>query len=271
MSRTLYYISDGTGISAETLGHSLVTQFEQLTFQTVRLPYVDNPDKAKKAVAQINDSYNTDKERPIVFCTIVQPEIRNIIAEGKGFVIDFFQPFIALLEQELKLPATHRVGLSHAVVNDELYSQRIEAVNFALQCDDGINTNAYQNADIILVGISRSGKTPTSLYLALQFGIRAANYPLTEEELKLETLPASLRPFRARLMGLTITSERLQAIRAKRRPNTPYASKEQCQFEIKRAESLFQTENVPYLNATYLSVEELATHILTKLGLKRRI
>lgn len=268
MSRTVYYISDGTGISATTLGHSLMTQFEQISFKSVTLSYINNKEKANTTVEQINESCSKDKNRSIVFVTIVKPEIRSIIAESMGFVIDFFHNFISLLEQELKVPSADIVGLSHALIDDEKYNSRIEAVNFALQCDDGVNTHAYRAADVILTGVSRSGKTPTCLYLALQYGIKTANYPLTEEDLQLPYLPKTLVPHRDRLVGLTISSERLHLIRSKRRPSTQYSTKVQCESEIRHAESLFKQEKIPCLDSTYLSIEEMSAHILAIKNLK---
>lgn len=268
MSRTVYYISDGTGLSAKTLGHSLITQFEQISFKSVTLSYTNTLNKALAAVEQINESFSKDQDRPIVFVTVVKPEIRSIIAESMGFVIDFFHNFINVLEQELKMPASDIVGLSHAVVDDEKYNTRIEAVNFALQCDDGLNTHAYRAADVILTGVSRSGKTPTCLYLALQFGIRTANYPLTEEDLEHPFLPKALVPYRDRLLGLSISSERLHLIRSKRRPMTQYSTLEQCESENRRAQILFKHEHIPFLDSTFLSVEELAAHIIARNNLK---
>lgn len=271
MSRTVYYISDGTGISAQTLGHSLMTQFEQVDFKSVTLPYIDSKDKAMAAITQINKSFNSDGAKPIVFSTIVKSEIRNIIAGSSAFVIDFFQTFIDSLEQELKVPSAHLVGLSHAVTDDERYNTRIEAINFSLMCDDGINPKNFSAADIVLLGISRTGKTPTCLYLALQFGIKAANYPLTPDDLNHPHLPSFLNDCRDKLFGLTINPERLHQIRSKRFPNSEYASKNQCDIEVKQAESYFKKEQIPYLNSTQLSIEELATHILADTGLTRRI
>lgn len=271
MSRSVYYISDGTGISAETLGHSLITQFQKISFQSHTLPYIDNEEKAKSAVDRINESFNSSNERPIVFSTIVKPQIRSIISSSHGYVIDFFQSFIGPLEHELNTPSMPAVGLSHAVKNPEQYNLRIEAVNFAMNSDDGINFEAYKTADIILLGVSRSGKTPTCLYLALQFGIRAANFPLTEETLHAFELPAALLPHRSRLFGLTIDPERLHDIRSKRRPNSHYASLPQCNEEVHKAESLFLKEKLPFLNSTMLSVEELSAHILTKARLRRSL
>lgn len=269
MTRTVFYISDGTGLSAEALGHSLMTQFQSLSFQSFTLPYIDSEEKAKEAVQHINKSFDQGQERAIVFSTIVKTEIREIIKSSQAFVIDFFQAFISSLEQEIKIPAANTVGLSHAVKDVEEYNSRIEAVHFALQCDDGINLQAYQSADIILLGVSRTGKTPTCLYLALQFGIRAANYPLTEEDLNALTLPKALLSHRERLFGLTITPERLHNIRNKRRPNTPYSSLAQCKLEVNQALSLYTHEKIPYLDSTQLSIEELSVHILGLTGLRR--
>lgn len=269
MTRTIYYISDGTGISAEALGHSLITQFEQLVFQSYTLPYINTKEKAEAVVARINHSYDADGVRPIVFSTFVKPEIRTIIAASHGLVIDFFQSFIGTLEHELQKPAREVVGLSHGVVDEEQYNTRMEAVNFALQCDDGIGATAYKTADVILLGVSRTGKTPTCLYLALQFGIRAANFPLTEEDLGTPILPKALLPYRRRLVGLTITPDRLQQIRSKRRPDSRYSSLAQCEHEINAAIHLYRSEQIAYLNSTHLSIEELSTHILEMAGLRR--
>lgn len=271
MTRTVFYISDGTGLSVEALGHSLITQFASIPFQSFTLPYIDSEVKAQEAVQYINKSFVAGQERPIVFSTIVKSEIRDIIKSSQAFVIDFFQAFIGNLEQELKVPAANTVGLSHAVKDIEQYNSRIEAVHFALHCDDGVNLQSYSSADIILIGVSRTGKTPACLYLALQFGIRAANYPLTEEDLNASRLPKSLLNHRERLFGLTIAPERLQVIRNKRRPNSHYASFEQCRAEISKALTLYNHERIPFLDSSQLSIEELTVHILRLTGLRRTI
>jgi len=269
MIRTLYYISDGTGISAETLGRSLITQFEQITFQSYTLPYIDTEAKAYAAIAKINQTYAEDHTRPIIFSTIVKPEIRHIIASSQGLVIDFFHSFIGALEEELQMPAQSAVGLSHAVINREKYNTRIDAVDFSLQCDDGINLKAYGMADIILLGASRTGKTPTCLYLAMQYGIRAANFPLTDEDLQNPMLPKVLAPHRNKLFGLIISAERLHQIRMKRLPDSRYASMAQCETELNVIAQMYRLEGVPHLNSTELSIEELSTRILALMDLKR--
>jgi [pyruvate, water dikinase]-phosphate phosphotransferase / [pyruvate, water dikinase] kinase len=268
--RKVFFISDGTGITAESLGHSLLTQFENMTFKTETIPYVDTAKKAQAAVAKINDAFEQNKMKPLVFATLVRPEIQTIIQQSQSQLFDFFHTFVKPLEQELGSKSTFSVGKSHSMASFESYKHRIDAVNFALQHDDGIRVDHYRRADIILIGVSRCGKTPTCLYLALQFGILAANYPLTDEELHQLTLPAALKPHKAKLFGLLIEPERLQSIRNERRPNSHYASLEQCRREVNEAKMIYQQAQVPWLNTTYYSVEEIATKILAKAGIERR-
>jgi regulator of PEP synthase PpsR (kinase-PPPase family) len=270
MKRTAFFISDGTGITAETLGHSLLSQFENINFTQVRLPYIDTQEKAASVVLEINNAQLSDGERPIIFDTVVNKDIRNIIAEANGFMVDIFATFLKPLEQELAEKSSYTVGKSHSVVNNDRYKNRIDAVNFALDNDDGGKTKHYDEADLILVGVSRSGKTPSCLYLALQFGIKAANYPLTEEDMYDLSLPKSLNKFKSKLFGLTIDPERLAAIRNERRANSRYASLKQCYSEVDEVELLYQREGIPYLDSTDISVEEIATRIIAQTELKRQ-
>ncbi|NKB46180.1 MAG: pyruvate, phosphate dikinase/phosphoenolpyruvate synthase regulator [Legionellales bacterium] len=269
--RRVFFISDSTGITAESLGHSLLTQFENVTFNTETIPYVDTAKKAHAVVEKINHAYQQDQIKPLVFATLVRPEIQAIIQQSQGQLFDFFHTFLKPLEQELGSQSTYSVGKSHSMINFESYKHRIDAVNFALQHDDGIKVNHYHRADVILVGVSRCGKTPTCLYLALQFGILAANYPLTDEELHHLALPASLKPHKAKLFGLVIDPERLQGIRSERRPNSQYSSLEQCRREVNEAKTIYQREQLPCLNTTYYSIEEIATKILAKTQIERRV
>ena len=269
--RTAFFISDGTGITAERLGHSLITQFDHISFKTQTLPYVNTIDKAKAVVSKIEKTSHEENMAPIVFATIVDNEIREIISRSSGFYLDFFHTFVDRLESELNTKAQSAVGRSHAVRSNEEYTTRIDSVNFALQYDDGVSTRGFPLADIILVGVSRCGKTPTCLYLALQFGIRAANYPITEEDLNVLDLPNSLRNFHSKIVGLSIEPERLQGIRQKRRPNSRYSDLEQCQHEVKMVEALFKKAQIPFLHSTHLSIEELSTQILAMTGISRRL
>jgi regulator of PEP synthase PpsR (kinase-PPPase family) len=270
-TRLAFFISDRTGITAEMLGHSLLTQFDHVRFQEVTLPFVDTPDKAHEIVTRINQAAIGHGVRPIVISTLANTEIAEIVGTANALFLDCFEIFISPLEKELGEVASHAMGRSHSVNDLVNYYHRIDAVNFALGHDDGLATRDIGDADIILVGVSRSGKTPTCLYMAMQFGIRAANYPLVPEDFSSMQLPGQLRPLRQRLRGLTIKPARLQQIRSERMPGTKYATLANCEFEVKEAEALMRQEGIPYLDATSKSVEELATTILHEAKLERRI
>lgn len=269
--RTVFFVSDRTGITAEMLGHSLITQFEGIEFKRVTLPFIDTQDKAEHVASRIRMAQAQDGARPLVFSTIIKDDIRNIIHIDAGHVVDFFETFIAPLEGELAQASSHTVGRSHSIENFHEYNARIEAVNFALAHDDGIKPADLNEADIVLVGVSRSGKTPTCLYLALQYGIKAANYPLTPEDFGQSGLPKPLQVHRHKLFGLTISPERLCQIRTERRPDSRYASLDNCRFEIQEAEAIFRGASVPLLNTTSKSIEELASTIMHKANLTRRV
>ncbi|MDY6941820.1 MAG: pyruvate, water dikinase regulatory protein [Pseudomonadota bacterium] len=268
--RTVFYLSDRTGITAETLGNSLLTQFDGVEFKYISIPFIKTAEKAMRTVEIINRANAEDGIRPLLFCTLVDDEITSILAQSEGVLLDLFGTFIGPLEVELGRKSSHSAGRAHGIANTRNYYARIEAMNFAIDSDDGNSPDDWRQADLILVGVSRSGKTPTCLYLALQYGIRAANYPLVECDLKGLILPESLRPFRNKLYGLSIDPERLEQIRAERRPNSRYSSKEQCAWELRTAQRLFDAEAIPWLNTTSKSIEEIATTILHETGVPRR-
>lgn len=269
--RTVFFVSDGTGVTAETLGHSLLTQFDTVSFVTATVPFVDSADKAQKIVDTVNRLSAQSGLRPIIFSTTVDPEVRAILQQADAQFVDFFGTFIGELESELHHESSHIKGKAHGIRDDSGYDGRIAAMNFALNNDDGAKITDYAKADVILVGVSRSGKTPTCLYLALQYGIFAANYPLTEDDLEKRVLPRFLAAQRNKLYGLTIEPARLQQIRGERRGNSRYASAEQCQLEVREAERLFKGERIPNLDTTHTSIEEIAATILHGRGLKRRL
>ncbi|MBL8383829.1 MAG: kinase/pyrophosphorylase [Burkholderiales bacterium] len=271
-TRSVFYISDGTGITAETLGQSLLTQFEGLPTRATRMPFVDSVDKAHACVLRINAAHQADQVRPIVFNTLVNVDISQVIHGADALVLDLFQTFIKPLEKELGLKSTHTMGRSHsATKNQQEYTNRIEAINFSLAHDDGQTDKNLAEADVILIGVSRSGKTPTSLYLALTFGLRCANYPLIPEDFERNALPATLAPFRAKLFGLTIEPKRLAEIRNERRPNSKYASIENCRHEVHAAEALMRREGIRWLSSTTKSIEEIATTVMQEIKLERRV
>ncbi len=269
--RTVFFVSCSTGITAETLGHSLLTQFDGIEFRNHTLPFVDNKVRAERAIQRINDAAVQDGLPPMVFSTLTNEAIRRDVAGARCVFFDLFDAFIGRLEAELNQQSTHAVGRSHGVSNQTGYMARMDAVNFALINDDGVNTKNFNQSDVVLIGVSRAGKTPTCIYMAMQYGVRAANYPLTEEDLELDVLPQELMDCRHKLYGLTINARRLQEIRNERRPNSRYASAQQCRYEINRAESLFRQHNIPFINTSGVSVEEIATTILHDTGIARRI
>ena len=257
--RLVYFLSDRTGITAEALGKSLLTQFDHIQFERHTLAFVDNPLRAEDALTQIKHAATTSEQRPIVFSTLMQPELRAIFAKADIFWVDFFDTFIAPLELELDAKSSGAIGKSHAM--SDAYQQRMDAVNFTLGHDDGLGQHLEQ-ADIILLGVSRCGKTPTCLYLAIQKGLRAANYPLTPEDFSEVHLPQLLRPYQSKIFGLSISPERLAQIRQERQPDSGYASINTCRSELRQAEALFKQYGIPYLDTTTMSIEEIAANIL---------
>jgi hypothetical protein len=267
----VFFVSDQTGVTVETLGQSLLEQFEGTKFDTVTVPFVDSVAKAEQVARRINQSAEQEGRRPIVFASLVQDEARAALLRANGLVLDFFETYLAPLEVELQSQSSHTLRRRHGIDDSSGYNQRIEATNFALAADDGHGSELYSRADIILVGVSRSGKTPTALYLGLQYGIFAANYPLTGDEFEGNSLPAVLTKYQTKLYGLTIKPERLQSIRRERRAEGQYASAGQVSFEVRAAESLFRRHRIPCIDTTHSSIEEIASTILSDAGLERRV
>ena len=269
--RTVFFLSDQTGVTAETLGHSLLTQFDGHHFRHVTLPFIDTDDKAREAVQKINEAATEADARPIVFSTLVQDEFRSVVREADGLHLDIFDVFLEPLEEELQQKSTHTAGRAHGMSDIESYMKRIEATNFALANDDGGVTRDYEKADVILIGVSRSGKTPTCLYLALQYGVYAANFPLTDEEFDGGALPKILGKQQSKLFGLTIAPTRLQQIRRERRALGKYSSAQQVRYELREAEKIFKKYGIPYIDTTEFSIEEIASRILDNTGVERRV
>jgi [pyruvate, water dikinase]-phosphate phosphotransferase / [pyruvate, water dikinase] kinase len=264
--RSVYFISDGTGITAETFGHSVLSQFEGIRFTQQRMPFIDTVDKAEQVVSRINQRAIQEGVKPIIFSTLVNVPINSAVKKANAVFMDLFATFVEPLEHELGVKSNHTIGKGHSAADSERYKKRIEAINFTLAHDDGQSAAELALADIILVGVSRSGKTPTSLYLAMQHGIKAANCPLIPEDFERRTLPKSLYGYKHKLFGLTITPDRLHEIRHERRPNSRYASIENCRHEVSEAESLMRREGIKWLSSTTKSIEEIAATILENLG-----
>jgi regulator of PEP synthase PpsR (kinase-PPPase family) len=267
--RSVFFVSDGTGITAETYGRSVLTQFEQVQFREVRIPFVVDAEKAREAVRRIDEAAARDGQRPIIFTTLVQPEAVRTLHGSKGLVLDLMASFVAPIERELGVKSTQTIGGFHDMSDVDAYSSRMDAINFTLAHDDGQSSDGLKDADVILIGVSRSGKTPTTLYLAMHFGLKAANYPLIPEDFERERLPEALPPFREKLFGLTILPERLAEIRNERMPNSKYASLANCRYEVQAAEKMMKRESVRWLSSTTKSIEEIAATIMAEIKLDR--
>ncbi len=264
--RTVFYVSDGTGITAETFGNSILAQFSGQP-RHVRRPFIDSVEKAAQVAAEIDEVAQREGKRPVVFITLVRDEVRDIITSphSKGLVLDMFKAFVEPLEIEFGIKSNHRIGRFSDASQSAEYHDRIEAINFSLAHDDGQSARNLDIADVILVGVSRSGKTPTSLYLAMQHGIKAANYPLIPDDFERGRLPSSLAPYKRKCFGLTIDPDRLAQIRHERRPASRYASLENCRYEVNEAEAMMRRDGIAWLSSTHKSIEEIATTILRDL------
>jgi regulator of PEP synthase PpsR (kinase-PPPase family) len=270
--RTVFFVSDRTGITAEMLGNSLLSQFEEIEFTRITIPFVDSAEKVTSVIEQINETAAREGRRAIVFSSIVDDAVSETIRrDTNALSLDFFQVFIGPLETELGAKSSHAAGRSHGIANSHEYFARMDAINFAQAHDDGAAIRELGRAEVILVGVSRCGKTPTSLYLAMQFGIRAANFPLTPDDFVDRALPRSLLPYKERLFGLTIDAERLHKIREERRPGSQYSALQNCRDEVRECEKLMQKEGIPTLDTTQKSIEEIATTIVYRAKLRRHV
>ncbi|MDH5327292.1 MAG: kinase/pyrophosphorylase [Gammaproteobacteria bacterium] len=267
--RKVYFISDRTGITAATLANCLLTQFDNVQFDRINAPFVDTVEKAEQLRQQINGTTHSD--RPLIFCTVVDPDVRAVFDRCNGFLVDFFDTFVNPLETELGTPSTRVAGKTHGLSDYEHYKTRIDAINYALTNDDGGSTRQYENADIVIIGVSRCGKTPTSLFLAVNHGIFAANYPLTDEDLDTDRLPAALLAYKHKLFGLTIEASRLQQIRHERKPNSRYAKPAQCNHEVQSALRIYKKNAIPYADSSHKSIEEIAAFILHQTSITPRL
>jgi regulator of PEP synthase PpsR (kinase-PPPase family) len=269
--RTVFFVSDGTGITAQMLGHSLLTQFEGVQFHQVTLPFVDSVGKAEECLDRIERETAREHGPPVVFSTLVNAEVRDVIRRANALVFDFFETFIDPLEAGLGVRSTHTIGRTHSALDQPEYHRRMEAINFAMAHDDGASSLDLAQADVILIGVSRSGKTPTCLYLALQFGVKAANCPLIPEDFSRDQLPQALWPHKAKLYGLTISPERLHEIRQHRRPDSSYAALANCRDEVLQAQALMRREGIRWIDSTVKSIEEIATTILREFRIERHV
>jgi [pyruvate, water dikinase]-phosphate phosphotransferase / [pyruvate, water dikinase] kinase len=268
VARPVFFVSDGTGITAETLGTTLLTQFDNVEFKKTTLPFINTVEKARSTVEYI-DFLARNGPRPMVFSTTVNEEVRAILRGSTALFTDLFDTYIHAIENELGQKSSHASGQAHGLRDRRRYDARIAAMNFAMEHDDGQSTRELTQAQVILIAPSRCGKTPTMLYLALQHGIFATNFPITEDDLEKQRLPESLEGLADRCFGFTSDPERLHQVRTERRPGSRYASLAQCSYELREAERLYQRYNIPFVSTATRSIEEIAAVVIQEKGLER--
>lgn len=268
--RSIFFLSDRTGITAETLGATLLTQFDEDSFKQSTLPFINTPEKARSALEYIEHTGRNSGLQPIIFSTTVSDEVRGILRGGEALFLDLFDMFLPSLEGALNAKSAHRVGRAHGIADEGVYESRIDAMNFALAHDDGVGESGYGDAEVILIAPSRCGKTPACIYMAMQYGIFAANYPLTEDDLEHKGLPRALAPYRDKLYGLCIDPQRLHQIRSERRRGSQYAALPQVSYELRQAEQLYKRHGLPFASTTNKSIEEIATLVMQDKHLRRR-
>ncbi len=266
--RSVFFVSDGTAITAETLGSALLVSFPGVQLERHTIPFVDSAEAAAEAVATIAAA--TSDVAPLVFSTIRDLAVRQVIAAAPAIVIDLLGGHLREVEAALGMSAQPGRGTVHSLGDLDRYHDRMWAIEYAIEHDDGQSLRALDRAQVILIAPSRCGKTPTSMYLALQHGIVVANYPLTDDDLPegglpSDDLPRPLRPYADRLFGLTANPQRLAQVRAARRPGSTYSSLAQCSREVRWADDLYRRHGVPFLDSTDRSVEEMAAVILTSM------
>nr|WP_081317375.1 pyruvate, phosphate dikinase/phosphoenolpyruvate synthase regulator [Microbacterium testaceum] len=268
-TRAVFFVSDSTGITAETLGNALLANFPAAHFDRHTIPFVGTVTPVSTVAAALQ-SATTPEAAPIVFATVKNAGIRAVIAGSAAVVIDLLAGHLTELEAELDTPAEQRSGQYHGLGDLERYFARMRAVEFAIEHDDGQSGRALDTADVIIVAPSRCGKTPTTMYLALHYGLLVANYPLTDDDFPTDGLPRIVAPHADRCFGLTTTALRLSQVRHERRPNSTYSSLAQCTLEIRRAEDLYRRTRVPFLSSATRSVEEMSAVILQSMKLRDR-
>jgi regulator of PEP synthase PpsR (kinase-PPPase family) len=260
----VFFLSDSTGISAETMGNALLIQFPGLHFERRLFPFITTVEEARRVVAVLDDAA-AGPVTPLAFSTTAVTEIRHELHRSACPLIDFFDLHISRVEAILGARADRVAARLHGVGDIVAYNARMAAVEYAIEHDDGQSLRALDKADVILLAPSRCGKTPTTMYLALQHGVFVANYPLVEEDFDSADLPRPVRQLRERCFGLVTTPARLSQVRQERRPNSRYASLEQCSYELRQAEAMYRAHRLPVINSSAKSVEEMSTLILQTL------
>jgi regulator of PEP synthase PpsR (kinase-PPPase family) len=265
----VFFLSDSTGISAETMGNALLIQFPDTLFERTLIPFITTVEEARRVV-EILDEAMDGPVTPLVFTTAAVDTVRHELAKTRAPFIDFFEMHMSRVEEILGVQGLHEAARLHGVGDIRRYNSRMAAIEFTIEHDDGQSVRALEKADVILIAPSRCGKTPTSMYLALQHGFFVANYPLVDEDLERSDLPDTVREHQERCVALTTTVERLSRVRNERRPDSRYSSPEQCRWELRRAGEIYAAHRIPVIDSSSRSVEEMSTLIVQTLTKNRK-
>lgn len=266
-SKDIYYISDSTAILVKNLGHSLICQFPEINFIEEKFPFVNSVKEAQKVLAHILK--RSGGRQPIVFSTIMNEDVRNVFNNSEIEFIDAYGHFLTRLEDCLEATALRVAGYYRTTTEVDL-AKRAENINFSLEHDDGTGLDGYPAADVILLGISRTGKTPISVYLATQMGLKAANFPLIDKYLTEYRLPDQIVRSKHKAVGLTTTPELLSSIRERRLPGSNYARLSTCLEEMDQADKIYKKYKIPTISSAGKSIEEIATQVSQELKLSKR-
>ncbi len=266
----VFFLSDSTGISAETMGNALLIQFPDVQFERTLIPFISSLEEAREVVARLDQVLDESPRMPLVFATAASDEVRLELLKTRCPVIDFFGLHMERVESILETHGVHKAARLHGVGDIKRYNSRMQAVEYTIEHDDGQSVRGLEKADVILVAPSRCGKTPTAMYLALQHGLFVANYPIVDEDLETNELPRPVRDLRDKCFGLITTPQRLSTVRQERRPNSRYASIDQCTFELRRTDAIFKLYSLPVIDTSTKSVEEISTIVLQNLKTRKR-
>ncbi|GAK38291.1 kinase/pyrophosphorylase [Paenibacillus urinalis] len=252
--------SDSLGETADLVVRAALRQFESLNIQLRRYPQIRSEDEIRELMEEVH------RKSGFVAYTLVQPELREAIKEESVRLgirtVDIMGPMMQAFIDTFHDSPTQRPGVLHRL--DEDYFRRVEAVEFAVKCDDGKDTSAIVKADIILLGVSRTSKTPLSIFLAHK-GYKVVNYPIVPEIKPPEPLN---EPIKGQIVGLTMDAEHLLKIRSERLkvmglPNgSKYASLARIVTELEYAYELFDRLGCPVIDVTDKAIEETAGIIL---------
>lgn len=266
-SKDVYYVSGSTALLAEDVGKALLCQFQEISFNEEKIPFIKTRAAAEKAMKHILEQ--SGGVRPLVFCTIMDAGIKKILDSPEVEFFDVFGNVLDRLENCLETKALRVPGYSRNI-DDITLAKRVEAIHFSIEHDDGTRSREYDEAEVILLGVSRSGKTPVSVYLATHMGIKSANFPLTSEHLDSYELPPEIVRNRKKVVGLMTSPGLLHKIREQRYSGSTYAKLSTCATELNQAKEIYLRYGIQSLETDGKSIEETSVQVTQLVDIPRK-